>query len=66
MMGKMTLILFVIQIILIIFAVRNESGTWNFQTMIITPIEYCTSSTCVCSGARKVGAFFNQYVERLD
>lgn len=43
-MATFTLILFVIQIILINFAARNESETWNFQTTILTPIEYCICS----------------------
>jgi hypothetical protein len=65
-MATFTLILFVIQIILINFAARNESETWNFQTTILTPIEYCICSTCISSDARKIGVTFDQYVRRLD
>ena len=66
MMANFMLILFVIQIIFANFAVRNESGTWNFQTTILSPIEYCISSTYASSGARKIGETFDKNARRLD
>lgn len=65
-MARKGMILFVIQIIICTFVTRNESETWNFQTTILGPVEYCTSSTCVSSGARKIGPSFNQYARRMD
>ena len=66
-MARKLAFLFVIQIILTIFVARNnQSETWNFQTSKYGPIEYCTSSTCVSSGARKIGPSFNKYARRMD
>lgn len=57
MMAILSLILFVIQIIFIIFAVRKQSETWNFQTTIYNPVCTHSSSTCVSSGMMQAGRF---------
>ena len=65
MMAILSLILFVIQIILTIFAVRKQSETWNFQRMKYDPVCNCSSSTCLCSGVIQAGPFI-EYARRLD
>ena len=65
-MARKLAVLFVIQIILTTFVARNnQSETWNFQTSKYGPIEYCTSSTCVSSGARKIGLSFRKEWQRV-
>ncbi len=64
MIAILSLILFVIQILLVIFAVRKQSETWNFQTTIYSPVCNHSSSTCVSSGVIQAG-YFDRNARRL-
>ena len=57
-MDRKGMILFVIQIIFCTFVPRkNNLKRGTFRESTYGPVEYCTCSTCVSSGARKAGPF---------
>lgn len=58
--------LFVIQIILTIFAVVNNLGRGTSRQQYNNPVQYHSSSTCYCSGVRTTGFIRDQYARRLD